>query len=368
MSDSAPDPRRRGRFMAFLTVTAYMYNVANMAVRAFFLAFYPARCSPDLHAYFITTLVVDAVERIPSTPLTWFVAHRRPHWANRAWWTHVKSLWTACQVVDAAAFIYGVFAIFRRGTCREQNPHLWYLLVAEITLASVMMGLPLLVCCCLSVVFRKRILAYRRAQMANAEGGNTGDDSYFLSTGLTLAELASLRTWVFGEQRNAAEAGPDDELRVQDLEASVARRTSSSSNKTPSVASIETCSICIAEYAPGDRLRELSCGHRFHQECIDGWLRPDPATRTKGHRTCPLCVGPAVRQDEAAGVSENGKPAAGGEAMPELLDRLENLTNQLEPRQARRHSLRGGGASGGSGTAAAAGGAPSEPGSGGRDS
>ncbi|KAF7061831.1 hypothetical protein CFC21_068495 [Triticum aestivum] len=55
------------------------------------------------------------------------------------------------------------------------------------------------------------------------------------------------------------------------------------------------CAVCLAELADGDEARELpNCGHLFHLECVDAWLR----TRT----TCPLC------RAQAAGLpGEHGK-------------------------------------------------------------
>ena len=32
------------------------------------------------------------------------------------------------------------------------------------------------------------------------------------------------------------------------------------------------CSICLDDLQAGDRVRELFCGHRFHQTCVDQWL------------------------------------------------------------------------------------------------
>ncbi|MCL7045824.1 hypothetical protein MKW94_013068, partial [Papaver nudicaule] len=41
------------------------------------------------------------------------------------------------------------------------------------------------------------------------------------------------------------------------------------------------CSICLAEYADNEELRELPCAHFFHVDCVDKWL--------KKNGSCPLC-------------------------------------------------------------------------------
>lgn len=43
-----------------------------------------------------------------------------------------------------------------------------------------------------------------------------------------------------------------------------------------------SCAVCLADYVCRDRLRRLPCGHHFHRQCADRWLR-----RSK---RCPLCV------------------------------------------------------------------------------
>uniref|UniRef100_A0ACD5T9P6 Uncharacterized protein n=1 Tax=Avena sativa TaxID=4498 RepID=A0ACD5T9P6_AVESA len=42
------------------------------------------------------------------------------------------------------------------------------------------------------------------------------------------------------------------------------------------------CSICISALAAGDKVKALPpCGHCFHPDCVDAWLR--------SHPSCPLC-------------------------------------------------------------------------------
>ncbi|VFQ82200.1 unnamed protein product [Cuscuta campestris] len=42
------------------------------------------------------------------------------------------------------------------------------------------------------------------------------------------------------------------------------------------------CSVCLGDYQADDRLQQIpSCGHIFHEDCIDHWLST--------HTTCPLC-------------------------------------------------------------------------------
>ncbi|XP_056290271.1 E3 ubiquitin-protein ligase RNF6 [Pseudoliparis swirei] len=68
------------------------------------------------------------------------------------------------------------------------------------------------------------------------------------------------------------------------------------STRTYGQASLEgeigrACSVCINEYAQGNKLRRLPCSHEFHIHCIDRWLSEN--------NTCPICRQPilAVHQE-----------------------------------------------------------------------
>lgn len=61
------------------------------------------------------------------------------------------------------------------------------------------------------------------------------------------------------------------------------------STRTYGQASLEgemgrACSVCINEYAQGNKLRRLPCSHEFHIHCIDRWLSEN--------NTCPICRQP----------------------------------------------------------------------------
>ena len=43
----------------------------------------------------------------------------------------------------------------------------------------------------------------------------------------------------------------------------------------------EQCSICLDNYIKEDILNELKCGHKYHNTCIDDWI--------KNNNNCPLC-------------------------------------------------------------------------------
>lgn len=48
----------------------------------------------------------------------------------------------------------------------------------------------------------------------------------------------------------------------------------------------KSCPICLANFEVNDEVKSLLCLHRFHQSCVDKWLREKAI--------CPVCKFPAV--------------------------------------------------------------------------
>jgi hypothetical protein len=67
------------------------------------------------------------------------------------------------------------------------------------------------------------------------------------------------------------------------------------------------CAVCIAEVGPGEAARVLPrCGHAFHVECVDMWLR--------SHSTCPLCRCAVADEEDAKPVPPRAAPEADPES------------------------------------------------------
>ena len=56
------------------------------------------------------------------------------------------------------------------------------------------------------------------------------------------------------------------------------------------------CPVCYEEYAEGDELRVLPCGHYYHVACIDRWAFSNAAARMP---SCPMCNRPVVDRPSA---------------------------------------------------------------------
>ncbi|KAK7725639.1 hypothetical protein SLS57_003704 [Botryosphaeria dothidea] len=65
------------------------------------------------------------------------------------------------------------------------------------------------------------------------------------------------------------------------------------------------CSICMDEVPIGEEVTELPCGHWFHGQCIEAWLRE--------HDTCPHCRKGIEKKEDKEG-QQGGNGSTGGAA------------------------------------------------------
>jgi len=84
----------------------------------------------------------------------------------------------------------------------------------------------------------------------------------------------------------------------------------------------DECTICLDEFAPGDRVRKLPCDHIFHSTCIAKWLVERSAT-------CPLCkldlyVEPEDDDESGDGDEGNNNNASTTEEPRSYYDWLQN--------------------------------------------
>ena len=64
----------------------------------------------------------------------------------------------------------------------------------------------------------------------------------------------------------------------------------------------ECCCICLTEYEENQVIRMLPCGHHYHRECVDEWL--------KVNATCPTCRTSIVPETAATNANSNSNSSS----------------------------------------------------------
>ncbi|WOK92624.1 putative E3 ubiquitin-protein ligase HIP1 [Canna indica] len=123
-----------------------------------------------------------------------------------------------------------------------------------------------------SAIFEQSVLA----------GGGNFQDRY-RDMRLDVDNMSYEELLALGERIGSVNTGLSEEKILNSLQ----QRTYVSITSEPSD-EVEPCCICREEYAEGDELGRLDCGHNFHTACIKQWLRIK--------NLCPICKTTALSE------------------------------------------------------------------------
>lgn len=164
----------------------------------------------------------------------------------------------------AVWFVVGNVWIFGGHSSPSDAPKLYRLCIVFLTFSCIGYAMPFIlcatICCCLPCIIS--VLGFR--------------EDLSQTRGATTESINALPTYKFKLKRNGT--NDDQEINSADEGGLLAAGT----EKERAISEEDAvCSICLANYSDNDELRELTCLHVFHVECVDKWL--------KINASCPLC-------------------------------------------------------------------------------
>ncbi|RLM97696.1 E3 ubiquitin-protein ligase [Panicum miliaceum] len=160
----------------------------------------------------------------------------------------------------AVWFVVGNVWVFGGRSSAHDAPNLYRLCIAFLTFSCIGYAMPFilcaLICCCLPCIIS--VMGFR--EDLNQNRGASSDAINALGT--YKFKLKKPRNGDGNEGGSGVLAAGTHKERVVSAEDAV-------------------CCICLARYVDNDELRLLPCGHFFHKDCVDKWL--------KINALCPLC-------------------------------------------------------------------------------
>ncbi|KAJ0006676.1 hypothetical protein Pint_29918 [Pistacia integerrima] len=210
----------------------------------------------------------------------------------------------------AVWFVVGNVWIFGGHSTPSDAPKLYRLCIVFLTFSCIGYAMPFIlcatICCCLPCIISvlgiredfsqtrgatvESINALPTFKFKSKTSGNANDlDNAGAGEGGVLAAGTEKERVISGEDALVAEvAYKFTELYLQHpFQWAILQ-------SNPSLYMV--CCICLAKYADDDELRELSCLHVFHVDCVDKWL--------KINASCPLC------KSEVGESGSSGSPLA----------------------------------------------------------
>ncbi|CAN1168205.1 E3 ubiquitin-protein ligase At4g11680 [Linum perenne] len=165
----------------------------------------------------------------------------------------------------AVWFVVGNVWIFGGHASPDDAPKLYKLCIVFLTFSCIGYAMPFIlcatICCCLPCIIS--LLGFR--------------EEYAQTRGASVECINSLPTYKFKLKNKDSFRDHHDDSEMGEggiLAAGTAKERMISGEDA-------VCCICLNEYEDEEELKELPCGHVFHVECVDKWL--------KINASCPLC-------------------------------------------------------------------------------
>ncbi|CAG8488646.1 9142_t:CDS:2 [Paraglomus occultum] len=254
-------------------------------------------------------------------------AARRERWVDK-----LKSF---LDLFATLWFIIGNYFLFTTDSCRKSAPSVFWLSLAWVILGYIIITIPILLCLAVIFCLPCVLVAMRILHVSDAVGmGGASEDA--ISKVPTVKYRAP--TSEGGEGENEAQRTTADETTVSIVdnivpadESSIGSRPSTPKRKkkfiffkknkpssmplsslTPTYLTIKNpedavCSICLSSYEDEEELRHLWCGHHFHKDCVDEWLRLNRRYGAEGSGSNGSNNDVADMNGAGVGTGENGE-------------------------------------------------------------
>jgi hypothetical protein len=155
----------------------------------------------------------------------------------------IKTFTTISHLFSYGLFGYSIWIVVDTDDCQNSMPNMYNMILAYTIISGIFIIIPFLLGCLLLCSLPCLLMLSENLDTTE------GVDNNFL-------EKAPKSTY---KDRKIVEGGEEFEIGEENA----------------------ACCICMTDYEEDIALRRLHCGHHFHQECADKWL--------KINKTCPLC-------------------------------------------------------------------------------
>lgn len=155
----------------------------------------------------------------------------------------IKTITKITHLFTYGLFGYSIWILVETDSCQNDMSHMYNVILSYTIITGIFISLPLLIGCLLLCSLPCLLM------MSENLDRTEGVDDKFLDK----SPKSVFQDGKIVEKEDEFEIGEED----------------------------AACCICVTDYENGGALRRLQCGHHFHQECVDKWL--------KINRTCPLC-------------------------------------------------------------------------------